>query len=122
MHHDRRSLTWEPLGDGWTRASVELSGDDSAWDPGSSTRVIHGPVTVSYQRAPSGATYATVERTPLHQALCSCGWASGPHLTRRDATDDGDEHILAMARADQLDRAIGANGHHRVEVQSGSPR
>lgn len=61
MHYDHSALDWIKLGDsGWRRASVTLDAGDTAWQPGSTSRVIYGPAVVTYDEAPDGGTDAKV--------------------------------------------------------------
>jgi hypothetical protein len=65
MHYAYEELEWIDLGGtGWRRASVTLDEGDSAWQPGSTKRVIYGPGVVMYQQAPDGGIDATVEALP----------------------------------------------------------
>ena len=45
---------WRDIGSGWSLADVLLHAGDTAWDPGSTKRVIHGPGAFRYRRAPDG--------------------------------------------------------------------
>ena len=65
MHYDYDSLEWVNLGDsGWKRASVTLAEGETAWQPGSTKRVIFGPCVVLYEQAPDGGTDARTEPIP----------------------------------------------------------
>jgi hypothetical protein len=65
MHYDSNNLEWVPLGEsGWRRASVTLNEGDTAWQPGSTKRVLYGPLIVNYQEAPDGGVDATTEEIP----------------------------------------------------------
>lgn len=52
MHHDLKDLDWSDVGNGWTRAVVELKKGDTAVNPASTKpeRVLRGPALVIYDR------------------------------------------------------------------------
>ena len=65
MHYAYDDMEWVKLGEtGWSRASVTLDESDTAWQPGSTKRVIYGPAVVTYEIAPDGGASATVEDVP----------------------------------------------------------
>lgn len=54
------------------------------------------------------------ERT--YHVRCSCGYEAGPFPSRRAALDEADEHVLALAGADEPE------GAHRPEIVEGLRR
>jgi hypothetical protein len=64
-HYTHSDIEWVPLGEsGWKRASVTLNEGDSAFQPGSTKRVIWGPCIVNYEQAPDGGISANTEEIP----------------------------------------------------------
>lgn len=64
-HYTSNDLEWVPLGEtDWKRASITLQEGESAWQPGSTKRVIWGPCIVNYQSAPDGGVDAHTEEIP----------------------------------------------------------
>jgi hypothetical protein len=63
-HFDLIAANWHDVGGGYQRAEVVILDGETAVDPGSTKRVIHGPAHVIYSQAPDGGIDLVVKRLP----------------------------------------------------------
>jgi len=63
-HFNLADANWRDVGQGWEQATVVLLDEETADDPGSTKRVIHGPARVTYARTADGGIDFVVKRLP----------------------------------------------------------